>query len=328
MLEPLFQCNLSCTGCGKIACTEELVTKRLTVSECIAASEECGCPVVSIAGGEPLLHRDMPEIVRSLNQRGRFVYLCTNGLLLKKRMDDYVPSPYFTFSIHLDGNRERHDAMAGMAGVFDSAVDGVKAACERGFRVTINCTLYEGVAASDAIDFFDFVMGLGVEGVTVAPGFNYVTARNHEVFMKRASSKQLFRDIFKQMNGRKIAFNHTHFYLDFLAGNRSYQCTPWGNPTRNVLGWQQPCYLLSDEGYVLSFKDLMEKTEWEKYGVGKNPKCAQCMLHSGFEPTSIDDMLRHPLEALKVLLRGPRTDGPMAPEPLEISPQPAERQRG
>jgi hopanoid biosynthesis associated radical SAM protein HpnH len=315
MLEPLFQCNLSCTGCGKIGHCDEILTRRLTVSECVGAAEECGCPVVSIAGGEPLLHRKMPEIVRELNKRKKFVYLCTNGLLLKRSMRDYAPSPYLTFSVHLDGNRERHDAMAGREGVFDKAVDAVKAACDRGFRVTINCTLYEGTAACDAIDFFDFVGSLGAEGITVAPGFNYENARNHDVFMKRSSSKQLFRDILKQQNGHKIRFNHTHLYLDFLAGNRTYQCTPWGNPTRNVLGWQRPCYLLSDEGYAPSFKDLMERTEWNKYGVGRHPKCAQCMLHSGFEPTAVNDMFSHPLEALKILVKGPRTDGPMAPEP-------------
>jgi hopanoid biosynthesis associated radical SAM protein HpnH len=315
MLEPLFQCNLSCTGCGKINYPDEILQRRLTVAEGLAAAEECGCPVVSIAGGEPLLHRDLPEIVRGLIRRRRFVYLCTNGLLLKKNMNDYTPSPYLTFSIHLDGNRERHDAMAGREGVFDRAVDAVKAACKEGFRVTVNCTLYQGTTARSAIEFFDFIRSLGVEGITVAPAFNYERASHHEVFMKRSSSKQLFRDIFKQANGHNLKFNHTHLYLDFLAGNRTYQCSPWGNPTRNVLGWQRPCYLLSGEGFASSFKELMEETEWEKYGVGKNLKCAQCMLHSGFEPTAVDDMLRHPLDALGILIRGPRTDGPMAPDP-------------
>jgi hopanoid biosynthesis associated radical SAM protein HpnH len=327
MLEPLFQCNLSCNGCGKTGYSDKILNRRLTVSECLAAADESGCPVVSIAGGEPLLHREMPRIVRELIQRKRFVYLCTNGLLLKANMDDYIPSAYFTFSIHLDGNRERHDSMAGREGVFDHAVEAVKVACKRGFRVTVNSTLYEGITARDAIEFFDFVGGLGAEGITVAPGFDYERARDHDVFMKRSSIKQLFRDIFKQANGRKLRFNHTRLYLDFLAGNRNYQCTPWGNPTRNVLGWQRPCYLLSGEGFASSFQDLMEKTEWEKYGVGRNSKCAQCMLHSGFEPTAVDDMLRHPLEALKILVKGPRTEGPMAPEPPIMYPQPADESR-
>jgi hopanoid biosynthesis associated radical SAM protein HpnH len=320
MLEPLFQCNLSCAGCGKINYPDEILHRRLTVAECLAAAEECGCPVVSIAGGEPLLHTDLPEIIRELISRRRFVYLCTNGLLLKKNMADYTPSPYLTFSIHVDGNRERHDAVAGREGVFDRAVDAVKAACNGGFRVTVNCTLYQGTTARSAIEFFDHIQSLGVEGITVAPGFNYERAPHHEVFMKRSSSKQLFRDIFKQANGRNLKFNHTRLYLDFLAGNRTYQCTPWGNPTRNVLGWQRPCYLLG-EGFASSFKELMEETEWEKYGVGRNLKCAQCMLHSGFEPTAVDDMLRHPLEALGILIRGPRTDGPMAPDPPINAPR-------
>jgi hopanoid biosynthesis associated radical SAM protein HpnH len=327
MLEPLFQCNLRCNGCGKIDHTDAVLARRLTVSECVAASDECGCPVVSIAGGEPFLHSEMPVIVRELIKRKRFVYLCTNGQLLRKKMDDYTPSAYLTFSIHLDGNRDRHDAMAGKEGVFDRAVDAAKVACKKGFRVTINCTLYEGTTAREAIEFFDFVGTLGAEGITVAPGFNYESARDHDAFMKRSSIKQLFRDIFKQANGRKLRFNHTHLYLDFLAGNRAYQCTPWGNPTRNVLGWQRPCYLLADGDLASSFKELMEETEWEKYGVGRNAKCAQCMLHSGFEPTAVDDMLRHPFEALKIRVKGPRTDGPMAPEPPGMHTQSVDENR-
>ncbi|MEJ2724381.1 MAG: adenosyl-hopene transferase HpnH [Deltaproteobacteria bacterium] len=314
MLEPLFRCNLNCAGCGKTDYPEDVLSRTLSTEECVAAAAECGCPVVSIAGGEPLLHNEMPEIIRRLVQQKRFIYLCTNGLLLPKRLEDYAPSPYLTFSVHLDGNRERHDAVAGREGVFDQAICAIKAACKRGFRVTVNTTIFEGISAADAIAFFHFVTSLGIKGITVAPGFHYENARHHEIFMQRSSSKQLFRDIFKAVNGHRLPFNHTHFYLDFLAGNRTYQCTPWGNPTRNVLGWQRPCYLLSDEGYAPSFKALMEETEWEKYGVGRNPKCAQCMLHSGFEATAVDDMVRHPFEALKVFLKGPRTDGPLAPE--------------
>lgn len=314
MLEPLFQCNLNCAGCGKTDYPEEVLSRRLTAEECLAAADECSCPVVSVAGGEPLLHIQMPEIVRKLVRQKKFVYLCTNGLLLLKHLVDYSPSPYLTFSVHLDGSRERHDAVAGREGVFDQAVEAIRSACKRGFRVTVNSTLYEGATAADAVAFFYFVSGLGIEGITVAPGFHYGNARHHDIFMQRSSSKLLFRNILKCMNGHRLQFNHTRFYLDFLAGNRTYQCTPWGNPTRNVLGWQRPCYVLSDEGYAPSFKALMEDTEWEKYGVGRNPKCAQCMLHSGFEATAVDDMLRHPFEALKVSLKRARTDGPMAPE--------------
>ncbi len=314
MLEPLFRCNLTCAGCGKIEHPEEILEQRLSVKECLSVVDECSAPVVSIAGGEPLLHKDMPEIVRGIIHRKKFVYLCTNGLLLKKHLQDYTPSPYLTFSIHLDGERERHDALVCRQGVFDIAVDAIEAARREGFRVTTNSTLYEGVTAQEAADFFDFLMGLGIEGITVAPGYNYERASQQEVFLKRTASKQLFRDIFKLGKGRKWKFNHTTLYLGFLAGNQTYQCTPWGNPTRNIFGWQRPCYLLEDGDYASSFEELMEETDWDGFGTGRNPKCAQCMLHSGFEPSAVEDMIKHPLKALWFHLRGPRTNGPMAPD--------------
>ena len=314
MLEPLFRCNLACAGCGKIEHPEEILDKTLSVEECLAAVDECGAPVVSIAGGEPLLHKEMAQIVAGITRRKKFVYLCTNGLLLKKHLVDYAPSPYLTFSIHLDGNRERHDALVCRQGVFDLAVDAIKSANQKGFRVTINSTLYEGVSAQEAAEFFDFAMGLGIEGVTIAPGFSYERASQQEVFLQRTASKQLFRDIFKLGKERKWKFNHTTLYLNFLAGNQDYQCTPWGNPTRNIFGWQRPCYLLQDGSHASSFRELIEETDWDRYGTGRNPKCAQCMLHSGFEPSAVNDMLAHPLKALWVSLRGPRTYGPMAPD--------------
>lgn len=314
MLEPLFRCNLACAGCGKIEHPEEILDKTLSVEECLAAVDECGAPVVSIAGGEPLLHKEMAQIVAGITRRKKFVYLCTNGLLLKKHLVDYTPSPYLTFSIHLDGNRERHDALVCRQGVFDLAVDAIKSANQKGFRVTINSTLYEGVSAQEAAEFFDFAMGLGIEGVTIAPGFSYERASQQEVFLQRTASKQLFRDIFKLGKERKWKFNHTNLYLNFLAGNQDYQCTPWGNPTRNIFGWQRPCYLLQEGSHASSFRELIEETDWDRYGTGRNPKCAQCMLHSGFEPSAVNDMLAHPLKALWVSLRGPRTYGPMAPD--------------
>jgi len=311
MLEPLFRCNLACTGCGKIDYPEEILDQRLSVNECLSAVDECGAPVVSIAGGEPLLHEEMPMIVEGIIQRKRFVYLCTNGLLLKNQIHLYTPSPYSTFSIHLDGNRERHDTSVSRQGVFDVAVEAIRHACAEGFRVTINCTLYEGVTAKEMAGFFEFVSGLGVEGITVTPGFSYDTVPCRDVFLKRTVSKQLFREIFKLSKGRRWNFNHTSLYLDFLAGNQTYQCTPWGNPTRNIFGWQRPCYLLN-EGYAASFKELIEETDWEEYGLGRNPKCANCMLHSGFEATAVTDMCAHPLKALRISCSGPRTKGPMA----------------
>jgi hopanoid biosynthesis associated radical SAM protein HpnH len=314
MLEPLFRCNLKCVGCGKIDYPEEILNRRLSVEECLAASDECGAPVVAISGGEPLIHEELPQIVSGLVKRKRFVYLCTNGLLVKSRIEDYIPSPYLTLSIHLDGHRERHDALACRHGVFDLAVESIKLACAKGFRVAINCTLYEGIAAQEVSSFFDFVMSLGVEGMMVSPAYQYSQASQKDIFLRRKRSINLFRDILKLGKGRKWKFNQSVLFLDFLAGNQAYECTPWGNPTRNIFGWQRPCYLLTREGYAPSFKALMEETNWSRYGNGRNPECADCMLHSGFEPTAVNDAFSHPLKALWVYVRGPRTEGPIAQE--------------
>jgi hopanoid biosynthesis associated radical SAM protein HpnH len=316
MLEPLFRCNLACAGCGKIDYPDEILNRRLSAEDCHSASDECGAPIVSISGGEPLIHEEMPKIVAGLIRRKKFVYLCTNGLLIKTRLKDYIPSPYLTISVHLDGNQERHDALT-RQGVYDSAVEAIKLACAEGFRVTINCTLYEGMKAEEIAEFFDVVTALGVEGITVSPGYCYTHAPKKDMFLVKARSKQLFREIFNLRKGRKWRFNHSVLFLDFLVGNQTYQCTPWGNPTRNVFGWQKPCYLLVNEGYASSFKVLMEETDWDSYGSGRNPKCANCMLHSGFEPTAVNDTLAHPLKALSVYIRGPRTDGPMVEERKE-----------
>ncbi|HEY5702526.1 MAG TPA: adenosyl-hopene transferase HpnH [Gammaproteobacteria bacterium] len=314
MLEPLFRCNLACAGCGKIDYPDEILDKRLSYDECMQAVDECGTPIVSIAGGEPLIHKEMPEIVDGFIHKKKFVYLCTNALLLERRMDDYSPSPYLTFSIHLDGNRERHDASVCREGVFDKCVEVIKEARRRGFRVTINCTLFQGESAEEISEFMDTAMDLGVEGVTISPGYSYERAPRQDVFLKKKESKQLFRDIFNLGRGRKWRFNQSGLYLDFLAGNQTYHCTPWGNPTRNVFGWQKPCYLLVGEGYARTFDGLMNETEWDNYGTGRNPKCANCMVHCGYEATAVDDTFRRPWEALKVFLNGPRTTGPMAPE--------------
>jgi hopanoid biosynthesis associated radical SAM protein HpnH len=273
---------------------------------------------VAISGGEPLIHEEMPQIVSSLIRRKKFVYLCTNGLLLKTRIKDYTPSPYLTISIHLDGYRERHDTLACRQGVYDSAVEGVRLAKSKGFRVTVNCTLYEGIAPQEVSDFFDFIMSLGVEGIMVSPAYRYAQAPQKDIFLMRTRSINLFREILDLGKGRKWRFNQSTLFLDFLAGNQAYTCTPWGNPTRNVFGWQRPCYLLTKEGCAPSFKALMDETMWESYGNGRNPKCANCMLHSGFEPTAVNDTFGHPIKALRVYLRGPRTDGPTASE-LSIS---------
>lgn len=321
MLEPLFHCNLACAGCGKIDYPEEILARRLSVEECLAAADECGAPVVSIAGGEPLIHREMPAIVRGFVERKKFVYLCTNGLLLLRRMGDYSPSPYLTFSVHLDGNRERHDASVCRTGVFDEAVKAIKKALQNGFRVTINCTLFQGESPEEVAGFLDTATALGIEGVTISPGFSYEHAPRQDIFFQRSASKRLFRNIFKLGKERRWRFNHSSLFLDFLAGNESYRCMPWGNPTRNIFGWQRPCYLLVDEGYAPTFRALMEETDWERYGTGNHPKCANCMAHCGYEATAVDDSINHPLKALRVFLNGIRTSGPMAPEqPVRYAP--------
>ncbi len=318
MLEPLFRCNLACAGCGKIDHPEAILDKRLSVEECVAAVDECGAPVVSIPGGEPLIHKEIDQIVAAIVARKKFVYLCTNALLLKKHLHRFQPSVYLTFSVHLDGNRERHDASVCQDGVFDKAVAAVRETVARGFRTTINCTLFQNEIADEFAEFMDFAMSLGVEAVTISPGYSYERASRQEIFLRRAASKRLFREIFKRGRKRNWRFNQSSLFLDFLAGNQSYQCTPWGNPTRNVFGWQRPCYLFAEGGYAPSFRALMEETPWENYGTGRHPQCADCMVHCGYEPTAVNDTFAHPLKALRVAIQGPATAGPFAPEQPNI----------
>ena len=314
MLEPLFRCNLACSGCGKIDYPDPILNQRLSVAECLEAVDECGAPVVSIAGGEPLLHKDMPEIVRGIIARKRFVYLCTNALLMEKKIDQYEPSPYFVWSIHLDGDREMHDHSVNQEGVYDRCVDAIRMAKERGFRVNINCTLFNDAKPDRVAKFFDSVKAMGVDGITVSPGYAYERAPDQQHFLNRNKTKQLFRDILSRGRaGKNWAFSQSTMFLDFLAGNQTYKCTPWGNPARTVFGWQRPCYLVG-EGYVKTFKELMEDTDWDAYGVGNYEKCADCMVHSGFEATAVADTFSHPLKALGVTLRGVKTTGAMAPD--------------
>lgn len=316
MLEPLFRCNLACAGCGKIDYPKDILNQRLSTEQCLEAVDECGAPIVSIPGGEPLIHKEIKDIVEGIIERKKFIYLCTNALLLSKHIDKFTPSKYLTFSVHLDGLKERHDASVCQEGVFEQAVEAIKLALSKGFRVNINCTLFQGETADEVAEFMDYVTELGVEGVTISPGYSYEHAPQQEVFMHRQGSKQLFRDLFKIKKKKKArwAFNQSSLFMNFLSGNETYQCTPWGNPTRNVFGWQKPCYLLADEGYAETFQELMETTHWDDWGNGRNPKCADCMVHCGYEPTAINDTVAHPFKALKVALFGPRTDGPMAPE--------------
>jgi hopanoid biosynthesis associated radical SAM protein HpnH len=297
MLEPLFRCNLRCKGCGKISYPDDILKKRLSREDCLAAAEECGAPVVSIAGGEPLMLPDIPQIIEEFAGRKKFVYLCTNALLLPKRIDEFRPSPYLTFNIHLDGLAERHDALVCQPGVFDRAVSAIRSLLARGFRVTTNTTFFGDETPAAAVRFFDFVADLGVEGMTVAPAFGYEAARDQEHFFGRQATQTFFRRILEIGRSRRWRFNHSPLYLEFLAGKRHYACTPWGNPTRNIFGWQRPCYLL-DDGYADTFDELMLTTRWDQYGVESDRRCQDCMVHCGFEPSAVLDIVKNPLNAL------------------------------
>ena len=318
MLEPLYRCNLACAGCGKIDYPDEILNQRLSYDECMAAIDECGAPAVSIAGGEPLLHREIAQIVKGFLARGKFVILCTNALLMAKKIDQFEPHPNFTWSIHLDGDKPMHDKSVCLEGTYEKAVEAIQLAKARGFRTQINCTLFNDAQPEQVAAFFDEMTEMGLDGITVSPGYAYERAPDQEHFLSRERTKRLFRDILARGNGgKKWSFTQSALFLDFLAGNQTYECTPWSMPARTVFGWQKPCYLLG-EGYVPTFKELMEDTEWDQYGVGKYEKCSNCMVHCGFEGTAVVDSVRNPLKLLPLALRGVRTDGPMKPDiPLD-----------
>jgi hopanoid biosynthesis associated radical SAM protein HpnH len=276
MLEPLFRCNLACAGCGKIDYPDAILNQRLSVAECLEAVDECGAPVVVVAGGEPLLHREIEEIVEGIIARKKFVYLCTNALLLEKKIDLFKPNPFFAWTVHLDGDQEDHDHSVCQTGVYDRAVDAIRLAKGRGFRVNINTTLFDTAEPERIARFFDAVTEMGIDGITVSPGYAYERAPDQAHFLSRRRTKELFREIFKRQNGSRW-FNQSSLFLDFLAGNQTYHCTPWGNPTRNYFGWQRPCYLLG-EGYTKTFKELMEETDWDSMApaITRNAPSAWC----------------------------------------------------
>jgi hopanoid biosynthesis associated radical SAM protein HpnH len=316
MLEPLFRCNLACTGCGKIDYPDAILNRRLSVQECLDAADECGAPMVAIPGGEPLIHKEIGEIVKGLVARKKYVSLCTNALLLEKKLDLFEPSEFLFFSVHLDGIKEHHDKSVCMEGGFERAVSAIKAAKARGFAVNVNATIFDGHPAKDIAAFLDLTRELDV-GVTISPGYAYERAPDQEHFLNRRKTKELFRNVFALGKDKGWKFIHSGLFLDFLAGNQTYHCTPWGMPTRNIFGWQKPCYLLG-EGYAKTFTELMQTTDWDSYGTGAYEKCANCMAHCGYEATAAEAMFKSPLKAIQVALRGPRTDGPMAPEiPLD-----------
>jgi hopanoid biosynthesis associated radical SAM protein HpnH len=321
MLEPLFRCNLACAGCGKIDYPAEILNQRLSVAECMQAVDECGAPVVVVAGGEPLLHKEIDQIVEAAIARKKFVIVCTNALLLEKKMDLFKPSKWFSWSVHLDGGKTEHDISVCQEGVYDRAVAAIAESKRRGFRTIINATLFNNAEPEKVASFFDDVMAMGVDGISVSPGYAYERAPDQQHFLNRGKTKELFRGIFRRQGQgkwkQKWSFNQSSMFLDFLAGNQTFHCTPWGNPTRTYFGWQRPCYLLG-EGYAKSFKELMETTEWDKYGTGNYEKCADCMVHSGYEASAVAETVRRPWRAAAQAMRGIRTEGPMAPEiPLD-----------
>jgi hopanoid biosynthesis associated radical SAM protein HpnH len=322
MLEPLFRCNLACAGCGKIDYPDPILNRRLSVQECLDAVDECGAPMVAIPGGEPLIHRDIGAIVKGIVARKKFVSLCTNALLLEKKLNEFEPSPYLFFSVHLDGIKKHHDKSVCMDGGFERAVAGIKAARAKGFAVNVNATIFDGHPAEDIAEFMDFCKEMGV-GVSMSPGYAYERAPDQQHFLARKKTKELFRKVFALGKGKKWQFMHSGMFLDFLAGNQEAHCTPWGMPTRNIFGWQKPCYLLG-EGYAKTFSELMETTEWDSYGTGAYEKCANCMAHCGYEPTAADLAFKKPLTALKIALFGVKTEGEMAPEISLANQRPAQ----
>ncbi len=292
MLEPLFRCNLACAGCGKIQYPAHILKKHLSVDECVRAVEECGAPMVSIPGGEPLLHPDIGQIVKELVKRRKYIYLCTNALLLKERLDEgvFTPSKYLTFSVHMDGLEENHDFAVCREGTYQKAVTAIRQAVNSGFRVTTNTTLFDGADPNAVRDFFDAMMEIGVEGMMVSPGYAYDKAPDQKSFLKRKTTNELFEMILSNRRDgkRRWRFNQSPLFLEFLMGKREYECTPWGMPTYNLFGWQKPCYLLQ-EGYADTFAELMRDTEWDSYGrASGNPKCANCMVHSGYEASAVN----------------------------------------
>ena len=308
MLEPLFRCNLACAGCGKIQYPPDVLKRHLTPEECFRAVEECGAPMVSIPGGEPLLHPQIDAIVQGLVARRKYVYLCTNALLLEKNLHRFQPSKYLSFSVHLDGPETEHDQAVCRDGVFDIAVDAIKAAIDRGFRLTTNTTLFNNADPDTYRKFFDTLMDLGVEGMMISPGYPYEKAPDQEHFLHRNQTISLFQRLLARPK-RAWRFNQSPLYLEFLKGNWQLECTPWGNPTYNIFGWQRPCYLLQ-EGYADSFHDLLQTTDWDSYGFGSgNVKCQDCMVHSGYEPTAVAETfgsIKGLLAAAFLTLFGPR----------------------
>ena len=286
-LEPLFACNLECNGCGKIQYPTEILRKRLSVEQAVAAIEECRAPMVSIAGGEPLLHPEIDKMTQELLDRGRYVYLCTNALLLERKLDRFEPHPRFSWVVHIDGLRERHDASVSREGTFDKAVAAIKKAKEKGFKVTTNTTFFSTDSPETVREVLDYLNDdLRVDQMMISPGYAYEKAPDQVHFLSPRSSQQLFAEAFAGGRRKRWRFNHSPLFLDFLEGKVDFQCTPWGIPSYSVFGWQRPCYLMAD-GYASTYRELIETTDWDRYGKGRDPRCANCMAHCGYEPSAV-----------------------------------------
>ena len=301
MLEPLEKCNLACEGCGRIREYEPVLDRVMSVEHCLAAVEESGAPIVSIAGGEPTLHPHIDEIVNRITDTKKFVYMCTNALLMERVVNKIPPSKYFCFVVHLDGMEEAHDKSVYRKGVFKIATRAIKVALQKGYRVTTNTTVFNGVDEDDVIEMFEMVTEWGVEGVMVSPGYHFETIPNQDLFISRKNARKVFKNILDPV--RKIRFYNNPLYLDFLRGEQEYQCTAWSNPTYTVMGWREPCYLLGDR-HTQDVNDLYEDAIWEKYGVGNDPRCANCLMHCGFESASIFSAMKSPKAAIKLIKEG------------------------
>jgi hopanoid biosynthesis associated radical SAM protein HpnH len=283
MLEPLHACNLTCTGCGRIREYESTIKQKLSIQECLDAVDECGAPVVSICGGEPMIYPGIGELVAKIQERKKVVYLCTNGMFIRKKLKEFTPSRTFFFNVHLDGMRQTHDIAVEREGVFDEAIDGIKAAKEAGFLVCTNTTVYKETDMAELDELFGYLTTLDVDGFMISPGYGYAAVDDKAMFLSRDDIRAKFRQADAMF--RRYKFNTSPVFLEFLQGKREMSCTAWGNPTRNIKGWKGPCYLITDIHHA-SFDDLLNKTPWEKYGYGKDPRCQDCMVHSGYEASA------------------------------------------
>ncbi|MGI8870378.1 MAG: adenosyl-hopene transferase HpnH [Mycobacteriales bacterium] len=305
-LEPLFACNLACAGCGKIQHPADTLRQRMPVEQAIAAIEECGAPMVSIAGGEPLMHPQIDKIVAELVKRKKFVYLCTNAVLLRKRIDrfDFKPSPYFSFAVHIDGLKERHDESVSKDGVFDEAIAAIKDMQRRGFKVTTNSTFFNTDTPQTIIDVLDFLNDeVKVDKMMISPAYAYEKAPDQDHFLGVEETRDLFRKAFADGRRKKWRLNHSPLFLDFLEGKVDYECTAWGIPSYSLFGWQKPCYLMAD-GYAKSYKELVEETDWSKYGRGRDDRCNNCMAHCGYEPTAVLATTKSLKESIRAAVAG------------------------